>query len=71
MFTVANGSAYVNGTFLTETGDYRYLEGMMHNGKLYLSCFDGSHAFLFIAENNGTEITKGDFYSGLHGMKTG
>ncbi len=64
MFTHANGSAYVYGTFLTETGDYRYLDGMMHNGKLYLSCFDGSHAFLFIAENNGTEITKGDFYSG-------
>ena len=36
----------------------------MHDGKLYLSCFDGSHAFLFIAENNGKEITKGDFYSG-------
>ena len=64
MFTHASGSAYVYGTFLTETGDYRYLDGMMHNGKLYLSCFDGSHAFLFIAENNGTEITKGDFYSG-------
>lgn len=64
MFTHANGSAYVYGTFLTETGDYRYLDGMMHNGKLYLSCFDGSHAFLFIAENNGTEITRGDFYSG-------
>ncbi|MES2512503.1 MAG: TlpA disulfide reductase family protein [Bacteroidota bacterium] len=64
MFTHANSSSYVHGTFLTETGDYRYLDGMMHNGKLYLSCFDGSHAFLFIAENNGSEITKGDFYSG-------
>lgn len=57
-------TSLVEGTFLTETGDYRFLEGMMHDGKLYLSCFDGSHAFLFIAENNGTEITKGDFYSG-------
>lgn len=64
MFTHTNEGAYVYGTFLTETGDYRYLDGMMHNDKLYLSCFDGSHAFLFIAENNGTEITKGDFYSG-------
>ena len=64
LFSHQNGSAYVNGTFLTETGDYRFLEGMMHDGNLYLSCFDGSHAFLFIAENNGTEITKGDFYSG-------
>ena len=57
-------SSIVDGTFLTETGDYRFLEGTENNGKLYLSCFDGSHAFLFIAENNGTEITKGDFYSG-------
>jgi len=64
LFSHQNGSAYVKGTFLTETGDYRFLEGMMHDGNLYLSCFDGSHAFLFIAENNGTEITKGDFYSG-------
>lgn len=57
-------SSIIEGTFLTETGDYRYLEGTEHNGKLYLSCFDGSHAYLFIAENNGSEITKGDFYSG-------
>ena len=64
MFTHVQSGSYVAGTFLTETGDYRYLDGMMHDGKLYLSCFDGSHAFLFIAENNGIEITKGDFYSG-------
>jgi thiol-disulfide isomerase/thioredoxin len=57
-------SSIVEGTFLTETGDYRFLEGTENNGKLYLSCFDGSHAFLFLAEHNGTEITKGDFYSG-------
>lgn len=61
------GSVYVSGTFLTETGDYRYLEGMMFQGKLYLSCFDGAHAFLFIAESgDGNSITKGDFYSGAH-----
>lgn len=64
VFNPVNNSSLVEGTFLTETGDYRYLEGTEHNGKLYLSCFDGSHAYLFIAENNGSEITKGDFYSG-------
>lgn len=64
LFKQKNESAYVDGTFLTETGDYRYLEGMIHNGKLYLSCFDGSHAFLFVAENNGSEIIKANFYSG-------
>ena len=64
VFTHSNGSSYVTGTFLTETGDYRYLDGMMYNGMLYLSCFDGSHAYLFTAENNNAEITNGHFYSG-------
>ena len=54
---------YITGTFLTETGDYRYLEGMKTGSKLYLSCFDGSHAFLFIAELNGEKLS-GTFYSG-------
>jgi peroxiredoxin len=39
----------VTGTFLTTTGDYRYLEGSVSGNKLYLSCFDGGHAFLFTA----------------------
>jgi thiol-disulfide isomerase/thioredoxin len=39
----------VTGTFLTTTGDYRYLEGTVAGDKLYLSCFDGGHAFLFTA----------------------
>jgi thiol-disulfide isomerase/thioredoxin len=38
---------YLTGTFMTETGDYRYLEGTVQKDKFYLSCFDGSHAFLF------------------------
>ena len=54
---------YVTGTFLTETGDYRYLEGMKNGNKLFLSCFDGSHAFLFTAEINEGKLT-GNFYSG-------
>lgn len=54
------------GTFLTETGDYRYLEGTTINHKLYLSAFDGAHAFLFIAEYFGTDSLKGEFYSGSH-----
>ena len=64
VFKYIPNSAIVEGTFLTETGDYRFLEGTETNGKLFLSCFDGSHAFLFIAEHNETEIIKGDFYSG-------
>lgn len=56
---------YITGTFLTETGDYRFLEGMKHDNKLYLSCFDGSHAFLFVAERKGN-LLEGMFYSGAN-----
>lgn len=66
LFTHPKGSHYIQGTFLTETGDYRYLEGVVHDRTIYLSCFDGAHAFLFTAEHNGTEITNGHYYSGSH-----
>jgi thiol-disulfide isomerase/thioredoxin len=55
----------VTGTFLTETGDYRYLAGNVTEDSLYLSCFDGSHAFLFKAKKNGVEL-EGTFFSGSH-----
>ena len=56
----------VTGTFLTETGDYRYLEGIVENGQLKLSCFDGAHAFLFTAKVTEDKISDGIFYSGKH-----
>jgi len=56
---------YVTGTFMTETGDYRYLEGNMYNNNLYLSCYDGSHLFLFKATLVGEKLT-GGFWSGTH-----
>lgn len=55
---------YVTGTFLTETGDYRYLEGMRDGNRLHLSCFDGSHAYYFTADLNADKELKGKFYSG-------
>jgi thiol-disulfide isomerase/thioredoxin len=56
----------ISGTFLTETGDYRFLEGALDNGHLKLSCFDGAHAFLFDGQVMGDSITSGMFYSGNH-----
>ncbi len=56
----------VTGTFLTTTGDYRYLEGMIEGNQLALSTFDGSHAFLFTATIKGdSTMTNGQFYSGF------
>jgi thiol-disulfide isomerase/thioredoxin len=56
----------VSGTFLTETGDYRYLEGAADGNKLSLSCFDGAHAFLFEGTIDEKSIITGIFYSGIH-----
>jgi thiol-disulfide isomerase/thioredoxin len=57
--------SYVSGTFLTPTGDYRFLEGTVAGDSMVLSTFDGTHAFVFGAHlsENG-EIDKGIFISG-------
>jgi peroxiredoxin len=56
----------VTGTFLTPTGDYRYLSGEMREGRLYLSTFNGGQAFLFhgALSADGASLT-GDYWSGL------
>lgn len=54
----------VTGTFLTNTGDYRYLAGEFRQEELLLSCFDGAHAFLFRAELNEAGALNGKFWSG-------
>lgn len=55
----------VTGTFLTETGDYRFLEGIVDGTDLKLSTFDGAHAFLFTGKVTDSTIN-GTFYSGNH-----
>lgn len=55
----------LHGTFLTTTGDYRFLEGGYDGKTLKLSTFDGSHAFLFMAKNTNDTL-HGTFYSGNH-----
>jgi len=55
----------LTGTFLSTTGDYRFLEGTVNGNKFYLSCFDGCHALLFSGTVKGNTITDGKFYSGF------
>ncbi len=62
--------AKLTGTFLTSTGDYRFLEGVVNGDSLYLSGFDGGNAYLFTAKVNGNNITGGTRYSGKSGFKT-
>ncbi|MBA2407011.1 MAG: TlpA family protein disulfide reductase [Chitinophagales bacterium] len=56
----------LTGTFLTVSGDYRYLEGTVQGDKLFLSTFDGAHAFLFTATIAADGIMSGMYYSGNH-----
>lgn len=53
----------VLGTFMTTTGDYRYLAGSFEAGRLRLSVFDGAHAFLFDARLADDGTLSGDFWS--------
>jgi thiol-disulfide isomerase/thioredoxin len=57
---------HITGTFLTLTGDYRYLQGDVTGHSIFLSCFDGSHAFLFTAKLQPDGTLHGDYYSGQH-----
>jgi thiol-disulfide isomerase/thioredoxin len=60
----------LTGTCLTPSGDYRFLEGLAENGQIQLSCFDGSHAYLFTGVlQNDTTITDGIFYAGQAGKE--
>lgn len=52
------------GTFLTPTGDYRYLEGEVDGRTLRLSTFDGAHAYVFTAVMDEFGALEGDFWSG-------
>lgn len=56
----------VTGTFLTATGDYRFLEGEVNGDRLWLSAFDGSHLFLFTAMVKKDTLYNGEFFSGRH-----
>jgi len=55
----------VTGTFLTPTGDHRFLEGDFDGRELRLSKFDGGHAFLYRAVIDAKGQLTGRFWSGL------
>ena len=54
----------VYGTFLTTSGDYRYLDGTVAGDTLRISGFDGGHSYFFRAHiANDSTITDGVFAS--------
>ena len=60
---VSEPGGTLHGTFRTETGDYRFLEGIYRDSSFVLSTFDGAHAFLFKARMQPDGTLKGDFWS--------
>ena len=63
IFKRTGESNQVVGTFLTTTGDYRYLGGYVKDKTLVLCCFDGAHAFRFEAQSAASGQLTGDFWS--------
>lgn len=61
-FTQEQGN--LTGTFMTESGDYRFLDGLVDGNTLRLSAFDGNHLFVFVAEILEDGDLEGVMYSG-------
>lgn len=61
----------VTGSFLTTTGDYRFLEGVVTGDSLKMSTFDGAHAYTFYAKiADGDKIVDGVYLAGFNGKET-
>lgn len=75
VFTASNGQTYpatgqfytvdhkLYGTFMTETGDFRFLQGTYTDSTLTLSTFDGAHAYLFKGHLQKDGTLKGNFWA--------
>ncbi len=60
----------LRGTFLSKTGDYRYLDGYTVKDTMNLYSFDGNHIYKFRAFKENDSILKGEFWSGKTSYKT-
>jgi thiol-disulfide isomerase/thioredoxin len=55
---------FVTGSFLSETGDYRYLNGHVVGNAIHLQTYTGYWAFVFDATLQSADQMTGNFYSG-------
>jgi thiol-disulfide isomerase/thioredoxin len=61
----------VTGTFLTTTGDYRFLQGIVSGDTLKLSTFDGGHAYSFVSKiSDANNMTEGFYFAGATSLET-
>ena len=56
----------LRGTFVKTTGDYRFLDGKVDGNRMFLSTFDGTHAYLFEAKILDDGSLSGVYRSGKH-----
>ncbi len=56
----------LTGTFMNPTGDDRFLEGQVSGDRMFLSVFDGSHAYLYEAKILPDGSITGLYRSGNH-----
>ncbi len=59
----------ITGTFLSVTGDYRFLAGEVKDNTCYLSTFDGSHAYVVQVSMQADGSLQGEFFAGLSGYQ--
>ena len=60
----------LKGTFITKTGDYRFLDGYTEKDTMHLYTFDGNHIYKFRAIIKNDSLVNGQFWSGKTGYKT-
>lgn len=60
----------LRGTFLSKTGDYRFLDGRTVRDTMFLYTFDGNHLYKFKAFKKNDSILVGEFWSGKTSYKT-
>lgn len=60
-----NGN-HLTGTFMSLTGDDRFLEGTVSGDRMFLSVFDGTHAYLYEAKILPDGTLTGIYRSGNH-----
>ncbi len=60
----------LRGTFLSKTGDYRFLDGYTLKDTMFLYTFDGNHIYKFKAYKENDSVLKGEYWSGKTSYKT-
>ena len=60
----------LRGTFLTKTGDYRFLDGYTEKDTMHLFTFDGNHIYKFRAYKESDSVLTGEYWSGKTSYKT-